>query len=183
MKKIIPLVLSLTVASGLVGATGASATTVTPTPTASTDIGIMAEIDQPVSGGYAYSHYLASGGRVNIEVHELYLNAADARVYATKSETSIGEGAFWFGASFIPVAGPYLSSLGFLKTVSDSVFVSSIRKYADKGQGVHVVIAKDNFYNTTTRSAGYWNGLRDTVKSSSSLNADYLVSSYAQIKY
>lgn len=48
-----------------------------------------------------------------------------------KSETTIYEGIAWFGASFLPVAGPYLSTLGVFKTVLDSLFVGSIRQYAD----------------------------------------------------
>lgn len=143
----------------------------------------FAEIDVPLNGGYSYARYYAAGGRVDIEVSKLYLNPMDARAYATKSEQSLFEGIAWFGASFIPAAGPYLATLGLLKTISDAMFVSSIRKYADLDQSVMINIAYDRWYGTTTRTATYWNGMRSSVKADTSLNQDYLISSYVNYKY
>lgn len=143
----------------------------------------IADIDTPLSEGYAYTRYYAAGGKVDIDVHILYLNPMDARAYATKSQQSILEGVAWFGSSFIPVAGAYLSTLGLLKTVTDSIFVDSIRKYADVDQSVKIIITHDKWYGMTYRTATYWNGLKDTVRSDSSLNQDYKISSYVNYKY
>ncbi|MNI41115.1 hypothetical protein D3C73_953600 [compost metagenome] len=120
---------------------------------------------------------------MDIDVDQLYLNPLDARAYATKSEQSLWEGVFWFGAAFIPYAGPYLSTLGFLSTVKDANFVSSIRQYADVNQSVKITIVHDKWYGTTTRSATYWNGMRDSVKSDTTLNQAYLMSSFVKYRY
>ena len=143
----------------------------------------LADIDIPLSGGFSSASYYASGGRVDIKVDQLYLNPTDARAYATKSEQSLWTGLAWFGSSFIPVAGPYLSTLGLLSTINDAMFVSSIRSYADANQSVIIVISHDRFYGTVTRGAAYWNGMKDQVKSNTSLNQAYKVSSYVTYKY
>ncbi len=152
-------------------------------PIQNDSIGTFANDDVPLKGGYSYAHYYAAGGRVDVEVHQLYLNPTDARTYARNSETSIWDGVAWFAASFIPGAGPYLATLGLLQTISDSLFVSSIRQYADYDQSVVINIAKDNWYGTTSRSATYWNGMRSSVKADSSLNPAYLIDSYVSYKY
>lgn len=209
MKKILSVVLSLAIVSGLFGAVGASAAPadlpvdpvdqlvlevlpkdiVVPAdflnsravPTDS--VSPFAETDTPLNGAYSYARYKAAGGRVDIEMHQIYLNPMDARAFARESETSIFEGIVWFGASFIPAAGPYLATLGLLKTVSDANFVSSIRQYADVDQGVMISIYYDRWYGTTSRGATYWNGMKDSVKANDSISSDYLISSYVNYKY
>ncbi|KSU65229.1 hypothetical protein [Bacillus altitudinis] len=116
------------------------------------------------NGGYVKSTYYAQGGRVNIEYHDLYLKVADARKYAAKSEVSIAEGAAWFGASFIPAAGPYISTIGFYRATEAAVFVSNIRKYTDKNQHVHVTLYKDKFHGTSGRIVTKWDGRKETIK-------------------
>lgn len=187
MKKMFAVVLSLSIVFGLFfGAVGASAAPVSPTNAvdqAENLVNPFSDPDQPVSAGYGYAHYYAAGGRVDIEVHNFYLNPQNARIYATKSEPALWEAVAWFGVSLIPAVGNYIGGLGLLGQLQDAVFVSDIRRYSDANQNVKVTISTDNFYGTSTRTASYWNGMRDTVKSDSSLNADYLLNDYVTYKY
>ncbi|WHX49307.1 hypothetical protein QNH46_01035 [Paenibacillus woosongensis] len=106
MARILSIVLSLTLVSMLLGAVGASAApvvapSVDPVKQAIRDVlpkdvevpadffverklpkgsvSPFAETDVPLKGGYAYSRYFAAGGRVDVEIHQLYLNPTDAR--------------------------------------------------------------------------------------------------------
>lgn len=115
-------------------------------------------------GGYVKSTYYASGGRVNIEYHDLYLRVADARKYAAKSEVSIAEGAAWFGATFIRAASPYIATIGFYRATEAAVFASNIRKYTDKNKHVHVTLYNDKFYGISGRIVTQWNGQKESIK-------------------
>ncbi|MRN55428.1 hypothetical protein [Paenibacillus monticola] len=186
MKKVFAVVSSLMIVSGLFGAVGASAAPVAPTVAvdqAENLVTPFANPDVAVNGGYGYARYYASGGRVDVELHSFFLNPQDARVYATKSEPNLWEGIAWFAVSCIPYAGNYIGGLGLLSQIQDAAFVSSIRRYADVNQSVEVTIVKDTAYGITTRSAQYWNGMRDTVQAPLPGNPAYLISSYAQVKY
>ncbi|MCE3203429.1 hypothetical protein [Paenibacillus sonchi] len=189
MNKLVASVLSLTIVSGLFGAVGASAAPVTPVaPNVVVDqaeslVTPFSDPDVAVSGGYGYARYYSAGGRVDVELHSFYMNPLEARIYATKSEANLWQGVAWFAASLIPYAGNYIGGLGLLGQIQDAAFVSSIRRYADVNQSVQVTIVKDNAYGVTTRSAQYWNGMRDTVKAPLSGNAAYLIDSYAKVKY
>lgn len=110
-----------------------------------------------VQGGFIKQNTYTQGGRVNIDCEHLFMNPTAARTYATKSEQSVGEALAWFGGSFIPVAGPFISTAGLYSTLEKSAFVSNIRKYADAGQGVKVIISRDKFLGGMTRTATSWN--------------------------
>jgi len=132
----------------------------------------------PLKGAYSKAVFYAAGGRVNVEAHHLYLNVEDARAYAAKSEISIAEGIAWFGGSFIPKVGPFISTLGLLKSIEASLFVSEIRKYTDQNSPVLIVISKDNFNSGfASRAVTAW-GNAESVKYPDELNTDYRTSEF-----
>lgn len=118
-----------------------------------------------LNGGYVKSTYYAQGGRVNIEYQDFYLNVADARTLASKSEQSAGEILAWLRVSFIKGINPYVSGfIGSYRALEAASFASSIRKYTDKNQKVHVTIWRDKFHGVSGRTVAYWNGDHTTVK-------------------
>ena len=163
MKKVVGFVLSLALMFSIFTFVG------TPKASAAT----------PLKGAYSKAVFYAAGGRVNVEAHHLYLNVEDARAYAAKSEVSVSEGIAWFGASFIPKAGPFISTLGLLRSIEASLFVSEIRRYTDRNIPVLIVISKDNFNSGfASRAVTSWDGNAESVKYPDELNTDYRTSEY-----
>jgi hypothetical protein len=155
MKRIVVLMLSLSLAfSGLFfsNISTADAAYVEPSPGGT------------VVGGYVKSKYYASGGRVNIEYHDYYMNVSSGRTFAAKTDISFAEGVFWFRASFLPVISTYAATLAFYRATEASVFASKIRYYTDRNIPVHVTYWNDKNYSTFGRTVTAWDGKATSIK-------------------
>lgn len=117
----------------------------------------------PIEGAYIKTNVYANGGRVNIDYQYYFMNARAGAQFASKIEPSLAEAVGWFGASFIPGAGPYLGTIGFISTSQRTVTATNIRKHTDQGKSVLVIYSRDNFYGIHATSVLAWDGRIGTV--------------------